>query len=158
MMKSESGMVTIELAIVSAIFFFVMLAVVEIARMAYTWNTLSAATQRAARVAVVCPPYHSAIKKVALFGEPGKDFANMPLTEIGKEHIRIDYLDENWSNTGGEFPISYVQVAISGYKHSFLVPMIGQLIESPAFTATLPVESLGYNPDTGVRSCFGQST
>ena len=158
-MKSrQQGLATVEFAIVAAAFFTVLFGVIEVARALFVWNTVAEATRRGARVAAVCPLDHSAIREVAVFNEAGGGTQSPVLNGLTTDNVVVEYLDED-GNVTADFPnIRYVRVAISDYQHQMVIPFAPVTINVPPFATTVPVESLGYNPDTGDRECYGTST
>ena len=153
--KTQTGIATVEFAIVSTAFFLIVLDALEVSRLLFTWNTLDAMTQRAARVAAVCPPNHSAVKQVGMFGTPGNP-ANL-LIGFTEANLQIDYLSDTFSNTAGSLTSSFVRAQVVGYQIQ-LIPFVSSIaITSPAFTSVVPRESLGFIPDTQSFTCFGSS-
>ena len=53
-LNKQKGIYTVEFAIVGAVFFLLFFAVLEVGRLFYTWNVLTEASRRAARLATVC--------------------------------------------------------------------------------------------------------
>ena len=153
----QAGLATVEMAILSGVFLTIVLGSIEVSRLLFTWNTLNAATQRGARVATVCPPNHPMIKDVAMFGEPGSGASDSLLPGFGENNIAIRYLDSDGIDTGGAFPIEYVEVSVVNYDLSLAIPFVPSVssITAPSFITTLSAESLGFVPDTGNRTCFG---
>lgn len=154
-MRSQSGLAALELALLSPFFFLVLFGIIEVARMSFIWNTLDSVTQRAARAAIVCPPNHGMIKHVALFGKSGTYESAVIIKGFKNENIRLEYLDSSFNTTGGLFPITFVRASIVDFEHQLLIPFFGKTLSAPPFTTTLPAESMGYNPSTGDRRCFG---
>lgn len=90
---SQSGVAAYEFALLSAIFFTFVFGIIEVARLAYVFNTLQESTRRAAVAAVNVDPNDSAaiakIKQNAVFRtSPGELTLGRPVTD---NHIRIDY-------------------------------------------------------------------
>lgn len=153
-MNRQSGVATVEFAVVSVAFFAILFGAIEISRLLFTWNALDAITQRGARVAAVCPPNAAGIHRVAVFDNTEGSGGLLP--DFTDENLQISYLDERFEDTGGAFPIHFVRARIVNYHHQMAVPFISnRLVSSPEFSTTLPAESLGYIPGTGERSCFG---
>lgn len=149
----QSGLATVEFAIVGLWFLIVLFAVLEFGRLLYTVNILSETVRRAARVAVVCPINDPNIVQAAMFGG-GADSAL--LGNLNADNLQLTYLDEAGAAVadpvGGFSSIRYVQASIVGYQHTLLIPMLQQTLSVPLFLATLPRESLGVSPE-GVQ-CF----
>ena len=68
MRRQQQGLYIVEFAIVSAVFFFMMFAAMEVARMMFVWSALDSMTQRGARVAAVCPLNDAVVGSVAIYG------------------------------------------------------------------------------------------
>lgn len=153
-MKHQAGFATVEFAAISVAFFLILFGAMEISRLLFTWNTLDAVTQRAARIAAVCPPNAASIRRIAAFGSNQRSGGLIP--DLADENLQISYLDKDFNDTGGAFPIYFVRARIVNYHHQLAIPFISKtLVRSPDFSTTVPAESLGYIPDTGERTCFG---
>ena len=147
-MHKENGVATVELAIVSAFFFWLLLAVIEVGRVMYTVNALSEATRLGARAASVCQVQNDEIRNIAVFNGGGL------LGGLDSSNITVNYLDENGAvvadpTPGNEFgflQVRYVQVSISGFDYDMMIPGFGS-VSLPTFTTTLPRESLGIVPN-----------
>ena len=162
--KRETGTTTVEFAIVGALFFMVLIGVLEFGRAMYTWNTLSEVARRGARVAAVCPLYHSAIERVALITAPG-DTGDSPFVHgLGPQHIGIEYLDSGGDNiadpAGNYADIRFVRVFITGFDYTTLIPFAGidRIFTAPEFSTILPRESLGIPREGTTPVCFGTAT
>ncbi len=154
----QHGGYIVEFALTYALFMFVLLGCVEVARVMFTWSALNHATQRGARVAAVCPVNDTKIAQIAIFGADG-DTASSLIPGINASNILVEYQDASGSDTTDYADIRYVTVSVSAYTHQMLVPelvagYVSPTISAPAFSTTLPAESLGYNPDTQTRVCF----
>ena len=163
MRHRQRGIATVEFAIGSTAFFIVLFAIVEIGRALFTWNGLTEATRRGARVAAVCPVNHTAIKRVALFDNPGSSGRSPVLSGLAAEHVQVAYLDENGAviaspaGSAGFAAIRYVRVAITGYQHPLLIPFVNLTLTAPDLAATIPRESLGIPRDGAAAACFGSA-
>ena len=152
--RRQSGLATVEFAVVAAAFLVILFGAIEMSRLLFTWNALGAITQRGARLAAVCPPDDPAVRRVAAFRGAGDASGLLP--GLSEENLEISYLDEHLADTGGAFPIRFVRARIVDYRHRAIIPFVsGTLLPSPEFSTTLPAESLGYVPGTGGRSCVG---
>ncbi len=168
----QQGMTTIEFSIVGTVFFIVLLGVIEVGRLLFTWSTLAEATRRGARVAAVCPPNHSAIRRIAVFERFDGGSRSPIISGLSTNNILVSYLDENGDPVGdvsveaNYLNIQYVRVEVDAdnpYQHRLLIPTFNQTINAPSFAATIPRESLGVPrlDATGapvVASCFGSPT
>jgi len=165
---AQKGVATVEFAIVGALLLLVLLAIVEFGRLAFVWNSATEATRRGVRVAVVCPVNDPAIYNVTVFNDATTPGASALLPGLSTANISVDYLDAggnpltcsvcNCDNTCGDAPfisIKYVQVSINNYQHTLLLPPPFNLtLTVPAFTSTLPRESLGVVPGVGTLCTF----
>src|SRR5574340_1843168 len=59
--KHQRGAAAVEFALVAIVFFMLLIGIVEMGRVLFTWNATAEATRYGARVAVVCPPNDPAI-------------------------------------------------------------------------------------------------
>jgi Flp pilus assembly protein TadG len=146
--RNTKGTYCVEFSIVAAVFFIVLFAVIEGARLMYTWNVLTEVTRRGARLATVCnvlsdtddplsitPP--SGVLSAASFSDDSL------LPNLDSTNVELSYLDYS-GNTAGTFSqIRLVRAEIVNYQHQFLVPFFSITLNSPSFSTTLPVESLG---------------
>ncbi|MGH8523935.1 MAG: TadE/TadG family type IV pilus assembly protein [Gammaproteobacteria bacterium] len=158
MIKRQNGIYTVEFAIIGVVFFLVLFGVIEIARALFVWNTIDEVTRRGARVAAVCPPNHSAIREIAVFNGPGGGSASAVLNGLSTSNVAVEYLDSGGNPGAAGANIAYVRVSITGYQHTLIIPFLPASVTNltvPAFSTTLPAESLGYNPDTDAFECFG---
>ncbi len=163
--RTQWGAHTVEFAIISSMFFVLLFAAIEFGRLMFTWNTLDEASRRAARVAVVCPIEHSAIRRVALFAVSGVNddihddngYHSAVLPDFVEANIQIDYLDAAGTPLsdplGSYLDIAFVRSAVVAYRHRLIIPFFVREFELPPFITVLPRESLGVSPEgTG---CFG---
>lgn len=157
-MKKQQGTTTVEFAIIGVLVMIVLFGIIEFGRLLFTWNTLTEATRRGARVAVVCPVGHSAPQNIAVFNAANVSGNSPVLPGLSPANVNVAYLDQN----GAVIPdpqnnyllIRYVRVSINNYTHNLLIPFLEQILSAPAFETILPRESLGVVPDVGT-GCFG---
>ncbi len=149
-LKSRQGGTTIvEFAIVGAVVFLVLFAVIEVSRLLYTWNILNETTRQAARVATVCAPDESAAV--------ANDVASRIATSVpgfSGSNINIEYLKDDFTQATGTEPPFYVRAGITNYRFEMILPLSVDLsMFSPDFSTVVRAESLGETPD-GVVPCF----
>jgi Flp pilus assembly protein TadG len=155
-MKYQSGLATVEFALIGALAFTVLFGVIEIGRALFVWNTLSEATRRGARLAAVCPMGDPAIARVAILSNAGGPNTSPVVGNLNTTNVTVAYLDEDGTPTANFPDIKYVRVAIVGFQHTLMIPFVMPTITAPPFSTTLPAESLGYVPDTNTYDCpFG---
>ena len=148
MRRCERGITTIEFAIVGAVFFMVLFAIIEFGRALFVANALSESTRRGARVAAICPVGDPGPAQVAILA--GADGRSRIAPALTTANVIVSYLDQaggTVANPGANSSaIRYVRVSITAYTQRLLIPFVMPEFLMPAFTATLPIESLGYSP------------
>lgn len=148
MRRYQEGVTCVEFAIVAAVLFMVMFAVIEFGRAMFVANALAEGTRRGVRVAVVCPVGDPRPAQVAILADAGGN--SLIATDLTTANVVVSYLDQAGAplaNPAANFTqIQYVQVRIVNYTMQLLIPIVMPEFLMPAFTATLPRESLGYSP------------
>lgn len=157
MRHQQKGLYIVEFALVAALFFVLLFAVIEFARALFVWNTLTEATRRGARLAVVCPVGHASIANVTVFNAPAAAGASPILPGLDSSDVVTAYLDQTGTVTASFNDIRYVRVSIAGFTHTLLIPALlpglpAMTLNAPTFETTLPRESLGAVPDAGAGS------
>lgn len=144
----QRGVTCVEFAIVAAVLFMVMFGVIEFGRALFVANALAESTRRGARVAAICPVGDPAPAQVAIFADAGGTSRIAP--DLSTANVVVSYLNQAGTplaNPAGSYnQIQYVQVRIVNYTMQLLIPFVMPEYVLPAFTATLPRESLGYSP------------
>ncbi len=148
MKRNQTGMITVEIAVVGFFFFFVLLGVLETGRLMFTLNTLNEATRLGARAASICPVQSNVIKTISTFDTGGV------LSGLKPENIEINYLNQNGAavpnpspaNPNGFLQVRFVQVSIQGFDYELMVPGLGA-ITLPDYSTTLPRQSFGIVPN-----------
>jgi len=146
----QQGLSTVEFAVVAAVLFILIFAVIEVGRAFFVASALDEASRRGARMAAVCPVNDPAISQAAAFN-------NAVIPDLDAGDIVVEYLDVAGANVGapgtaaGFRLIRYVRVRVVGYQHQMFIPFAAALgpFFMPEFAAVLPRESLGI-PRTGV--------
>lgn len=140
MSRRQRGVSTVEFALVGGFALMLLFGCIEIGRLLFVWNTLDEATRAGARVAAVTPLGASDAANAVLVYNPF-------ILGLKPSHVTVRYLDSAYVTTANPDLVRYVEVAISGYSHSMFIPLITKTLTAPAFKTTLPVESLGFDPD-----------
>jgi Flp pilus assembly pilin Flp len=128
----QQGAAIVEFALIAMLFFILLVGIVEMGRVLFTWNSAVEATRRGARMAVVTDP-----------GNPAeiRDEMRRIMPDLADDQISITY-----SPVGCTVETcDYVTVGVgepTTYTVSPLVVPIGTLT-LPPFSTTLPRESLG---------------
>lgn len=156
-LRRQRGVSIVEFAVVALLVFIVLFGCIELSRAIYTYNSLTEGTRRAARLAAVCPPCDEAIARAAIFGESSDPAIRFP--GLSTANARVEYLSSagaviSCPQASGRIPdIAFVRVSIQNYALPLHIPLVTPTIPMPAFSTTLPRESLGWNPDTRRREC-----
>lgn len=128
----QAGVAAVEFALVSVLFFAVMIGVVEMGRLLWVWNAAVEGTRLGARLAVVCDIGDSDIKNRMTERVP----------ELTTSQIDVTYLPAG-CNTGN---CTEVRVELINYTYATLLPhfeIVPQSIRSipmPKFGTTLRKE------------------
>lgn len=146
--RQQRGTTVVEFAIIGLLIFVVIFASIEFGRAMYTYNLVTEATRRGARVAAICPINHGAVRDAVLFNgsgsaPPGMDTGN----------ITVEYLTAAGGTTASYPTIAYVRVGIADYELPLTIPGFDISLTLPPFSTTIPAESLGYRPDSDTRAC-----
>ncbi len=147
--EKQRGTVIVEFAMVGLLFFTLLLGVLEVGRLAYTWNTLAEASRLGARAAAVCGFDAIAIARVVRSN-------NQLLSDLTAKNIVVEYLAQDLSTVGvpdgaGFGNIRFAQVGFTDYRFVSVIP--GLSLTFPAMTSTRPRESLGFVPLEGSNIC-----
>jgi Flp pilus assembly protein TadG len=141
------GTTTVEFAIVILVALIAVIGIVEVGRMVFVANTLTEATRRGARMAVVCPVGDPRPAQVAVFADTNG--ASPIVYGLSTDNIQTEYLDMNGDAIAGAAgspdDIRYVRVSIVGFSMSLFVPTVATTVQMSGHPATLPRESLGIN-------------
>ena len=140
----QKGLVAVEFAIVGAVFFLILFAVIELGRIVFTLNMLQEGARRAARVAAICPVRDPAIAERAVF-------VNLP--GLSTSNVRVEYLNAAGNATATFGDIRYVRVRIVDYSMPIAIPFINPTFNAPEFSSTLPRESLGVVKSGAAPDC-----
>lgn len=127
--RQPRGAATVEFALVLGPFLLLLLGAIEMGRVLFTYNAAVEATRRGARTAVVSVQNSAAIRT---------DMRTI-LPDLTDANVVVSYLP-----AGCLVNCAYVAVSLQNYSVTPLVWPLGT-IALPAFTTTLPVESLGHN-------------
>ncbi|CAI08212.1 hypothetical protein ebA3709 [Aromatoleum aromaticum EbN1] len=130
--KRQGGVAAVEFAVVAALFFTLLIGIMEFGRMLWTWNAAAEATRLGARLAVVCDKEDAPIVETRM---------RQMLPSFAAATITIDYLDPPNASCDAATCKS-VLVRLSDYTHQTIIPFIPLAVPLPAFQTTLPRESM----------------
>lgn len=141
--STQRGVYAVEFAIVGSLFFLLLIAILELGRLFFTWNILTEATRRTARLATVCHLDQSTVTAYTAMINAGLFNNSLLLSDLSATNLQIQYLDLLGSTATTFSRIRYVRANIINYQHQLLIPGLSLTLNSPSFSATLPRESLG---------------
>lgn len=126
--KCQRGAAAVEFALVAIVFFMLLIGIVEMGRVLFTWNAAAEATRYGARVAVVCPLNDPAILSRMQKIMPTLTAAN----------VAVSYVPGGCSVASCQ----QVSVSIQNVPVTTLIPRSAATLMVPPFTTTLPRESM----------------
>lgn len=131
--RRQLGATAVEFALVSVIFFMLLIGTIEFARILFLWNTATEATRLGARIATVCDKNSNAVGL----------HINRLLPSVDPAAVVIDYLPT--STCGGAAPSPAcvaVTVSLPNVPFQTVIPFVPFTFNLPPFSTTLTVESL----------------
>ena len=126
----QRGVAAVEFALISSVFFMLLIGIMEMGRLLYYWNTATEATRLGARLAVVCDLNDADIKArmTALF----------PL--LNPASILLDYQPANC--TAANCVQVTVSIIATGTIIPTYIPFVPLSLTLPGFATTLSRESM----------------
>ncbi|MBL4823270.1 MAG: pilus assembly protein [Colwellia sp.] len=152
--SKQRGVYTIEFALIGAVFFLLLFAVLEVGRLFFVWNILTEASRRGARLATVCHFNHGEKSAFAPMLEAAL-FDKLPIApNLSISNLQISYLQINGDPVADVKDIALVRAEIKDYQHQLIIPGLFLTLNSPSFATTLPRESLGVTRQPDYTFCF----
>jgi Flp pilus assembly protein TadG len=142
----ERGQTLVEFAFVVLLFLVLVFGIIEFGRALWTWNTIVQATRAGARYAIVEQPTadDSLIKKVVVYYDPNATSSSSPVVPgLTEANVTVRYLKYDGTDATTKNLADMIEVSVTNYQFTFLVPLFGSGLSMPAFRTTLPVEGLG---------------
>lgn len=130
MRRTQRGSTAVEFALVAMILFMMIIGMMEVSRVLFTWNAANEATRFGARVAVVCT-----VGDKSLVTKRMKTF----LPSLEEQNVTLTYLPEGGTT-------QRVRVSISGMEVKTAIPIFQFTFPVPPSGVTLPSESLAGTP------------
>jgi Flp pilus assembly pilin Flp len=124
--RAQRGAAAVEFAIVASLFFLILLGIIEMGRLLWTWNAAAEATRLGARMAVVCDKNDPTIL-VRMRGR---------LPALADGNITLEYFPSGCTDA----TCQTVRVSLTGYTHQPIIPFLSLTIPIPSFQTTLPKE------------------
>jgi Flp pilus assembly protein TadG len=150
----QHGLSTVEFAIVAAVLFMLIFAVIEVGRAYFVASALDEAARRGARMAAVCPINDPAIAQAAAF-ESALVYGLDP-SDIAVEYLDVDgALIINPADPANFRLIRYVRVRVVGFQHQMFIPLVSPLTQftMAEYATVLPRESLGIPRVGAITPC-----
>ena len=144
--KSEKGQALVEFALISLLFFTIVFGITEFGRALWTWNTIVQATRAGARYAVVEAPTSDDmnIMKFVAYNDPNANSSSKPVVPgLTEANVTVSYLMNDGTAAASKAVADVIQISVTNYQFSFLVPLFGTGITLPPFKTSLPLEGLG---------------
>lgn len=139
--QAQRGVAAVEFAIIASLLFTLLIGIMEMGRLLWTWNAAAESTRLGARLAVVCSIGDANIKTRMRQMLPALDNGN----------IAIDYLNPPFAaNSCTTDNCKQVRVRLSGHVHQTIIPFLPLSVTLPPFQTTLPRE---YMDSTGNSVC-----
>ncbi len=137
--RGERGLAAVEFALVSTIFFMLLLGAVEFGRLQFYWNATVEGTRAAARTAVVCDKDAAAIASRIRSLVPA-----IPASGA----INVSYLPASCSATAAPLCTHVtIKVNAGAVVVPTAIPFVSfSSVTMPAFTTTLTTESMQSTP------------
>ena len=140
--RRQSGATAVEFALVSTVFFMLIFGMMELGRMVYFWTSAVEATRFGARMAVVCDVGDSAIKTRI----------QQRLSILPIDHIAVIYAPSGCTVDTCE---SVTVSILPGVSVATYIPFVPLSLSLPAFSTTLPRESMQSMVDGGASPVCG---
>lgn len=124
----QKGAAAVEFALIATVFFILLIGVLEMGRVLFTWNAAAEATRYGARVAAVCDLHDSAI------------LARMQqiMPNLAAGNVSVSYLPSGCNKSNCQ----QVRVALSNFQVTTHIPVVSAILTVPPFATSLPRESL----------------
>lgn len=123
----QRGVAAVEFALIAAIFFMLLIGVMEMSRVLFYMNTAGEATRLGARLAVVCDKDSPVVKTRMI---------NM-LNILTAPDINLGYSPANCTSSSCQS----VTVSVTKSINTF-IPFVPLTVSMPSFSTTLPRESM----------------
>lgn len=139
----QRGVAAVEFALVSIVFFTLLIGILEFSRLLFYWNTVAEATRLGARMAVVCDANASIIAT--------RMRSLLPLLQTN--NIQLSYSPSNCAPDAATARSQCESVTVSVVNVSVrtVIPLVPLTLTVPPFTTTLSRESM--NTSTGGSVC-----
>ena len=125
----QRGVAAVEFAIVAVLLFTLLLGVMEMGRLLWTWNAAVEATRLGARLAAVCTEGDGIIALKMTERLPALD----PATNIAIEYFPSGCTSDNCRE---------VRVSLKNFTHTTVMPFLPLALTMPPFSTTLRRESM----------------
>ena len=148
-----------EFALIAAVFFMIIFAIIEFGRLLYTHNALTDATRRGARYAALHQEAKNSAQRTlsSMARAPSNPIScaasGPPLINgLTLSNVTVDYVGADDDNNPNTPATSYgsnlgtATVTITNYTFNLSIPFARQTLTMPPYTTTLTAESAGEEP------------
>jgi Flp pilus assembly protein TadG len=141
----QRGVAAVEFALVSSVLVMLLMGVIEMGRMLWTWNAAVESTRLGARLAAVCDIDRST-------GAPIKSRMREMLPALANGNIVIDYMNpaDTVDATCTNDNCKAVRVQLSNFSHSAIIPFVPLTVTLPSFATIVRKEFMS---STGNEVC-----
>lgn len=127
--NAQRGVAAVEFALIATLFLTLLLGVVEMGRLLWTWNAAVEATRFGARLAAVCD-INDPIIKTRMIGR---------LPALAAGNITLTYLNPpNADNTCDASNCKAVRVELVNFQHDLLIPLFPGIVPAAMDVLNLP--------------------
>jgi hypothetical protein len=159
--SKQQGIALVEFTLIATFLLFLLIGIMEMARLMYSMQSLSEMTRRGARLAAVC--YVSDQNDIPALNS----IVNIAPKGFLPQHLIIEYLDADGVAISGDLTtntnfaqIRFVSARIDAFNYQLLIPFVTLNLTDfvPSFQTIIPAESLGVlrptssNP-TAITNC-----
>lgn len=157
--KRMQGVYVVEFAVIGLVLFMLLFGVLEFGRLYFTVNAMDEVVRRGARLAAVCDIRDPVVLRRAIFNEAADTGSSSLIASLETSNLQLDYFDkhgvqvaapDDLTSASGFRAIRFVRLRIENFPFNLLIPGLDGAITLPVFQSTLPRESLGRHPESGV--------
>lgn len=157
--RGMQGVYVVEFAMIGLLLFTLLFGVLEMGRLYFAVNAMDEVVRRGARLAAVCNINDPVILHRAIFNEAGNSSSSSLIANLQPSNLQLEYFDKSGSpvsapadlsSATGFRAIRFVRLRVENFPFNLLIPGFNGLITLPRFQSTLPRESLGRHPESGV--------
>jgi TadE-like protein len=131
------GSVIVETSLIMMLFLMIVFGIADFGFVLFQHQTLMHRTRSAARYGVIHPTDLTAIQNIVLYGQPSLP-AGKSTGDPGMFGIVPSMVDVSRAGTGD--PEDRIRITLSGYRYTFVAPLIAGRFTGKPIRVSLPVE------------------